>query len=221
MNLKNWLYNKILPPLSYTAIYLLTKSIRIKILNKSKVDHYIKQGKKFVYVIWHGRQFLLTTHFAKMNTGVITSTSRDGRLQADILSKMGFKITYGSSSKSPVKALMGSVKLMRKGINMAIAVDGPTGPVYKVKPGALFLAKKLNAFIVPVSFSARPAITLRAWDNYLLPLPFSKAIIIWGDPMQLTQSTDKDILDKESSLLEKKLSIINNKADYMVNKKKE
>ena len=219
MNFNNWLYKKFLPPFGWAAINLLTNSLRIKIINKSSIDNCLNNGKQLVYVLWHGRQFLFTTHLGAMHAGVITSTSRDGRLQADILSRMGFTITHGSSSKSPIKALMGSVKLMRKGVNMAIAVDGPTGPLHKVKPGELFLAKKMNALIVPVTFSARPSLILKAWDKYLLPLPFSKAIIMWGDPIQLSSSTDKDILLKESSLIEKRLTFLNNKVDNMVFKK--
>jgi len=219
MNFNKWLYKEILPPISWLAIQLLTNSLKIKIINKNKINVLVKQRKKLIFVCWHGRQFLLTTHLSKLNTGVITSISRDGRLQADILSRMGFKITYGSSSKSPVKALMGSIKLMKKGINMVIAVDGPTGPIYKVKPGALFLAKKMEALIVPVTFSSWPSITLSAWDKYILPLPFSKTIIIWNDPIQLSKSTDKKILEKESRLIENTLNDINNKADFIVNRK--
>ncbi|MFO7890266.1 MAG: DUF374 domain-containing protein [bacterium] len=220
MNFNNWLYKKILPPISWLAITLLTNSLKIKIINKYKTNNFKKEGGKFVFVCWHGRQFLLTTHLSKLNTGVITSISQDGRLQADILGRMGFKITYGSSSKSPVKALVGSIKLMRKGINMVIAVDGPTGPIYKVKYGALFLAKKMNAQIVPVTFSSHPCITLNAWDKYLLPLPFSQTVLLWGNPIQLSDSTDKKILEKEAGLIEKKLNAINNTADFIVNKNK-
>jgi len=219
MNFNKWLYKTILPPISWLAIHILTNSLKIKIINQHKIDDFIKKGKRLVFVCWHGRQFLLTTHLSRLNTGVITSVSRDGKLQADILSRMGFEITWGSSSKSPVKALMGSIKLMQRGINMVIAVDGPTGPIHKVKPGALFLAKKIDALIVPVTFSSWPSITLSAWDEYILPLPFAKTVMIWNDPIQLSKSTDKKILEKESRLIENKLNNINNKADSVVNRK--
>lgn len=218
MNFNNWLYKKFLPPIGWLVINLITNSLKIKIINKYNIDTFKNKGGKFVFVCWHGRQFLMTTHLSKMNTGVITSISQDGRLQADILSRMGFKITHGSSSKSPVKALMGSIKLMRKGVNMVIAVDGPTGPIYKVKPGALFLAKKMNAQIIPVTFASYPSITLSAWDKYLLPLPFSKTVVLWGEPIMLSNSTEKNMLEKEAGYVEKKLNELNNLADFIVTK---
>ncbi len=219
MNFNKWLYKKFLPPLGWAAINSLTYTLKIKIINEYDINALIKKEKKIVYVCWHGRQFLLTTYLSKKNTGVITSTSQDGILQADILSRMGFKITYGSSSKLPVKALMGSVKMIRKGINMVIAVDGPTGPINKVKPGALFLAKKMDALIVPVTFSSWPSLTLSAWDKYLLPLPFAKTVLFFNNPIQLSLSTDKNILKKECRLIENKLNVINKYADFMVGRK--
>lgn len=216
MKFKKWLYEKFLPPVGWASINLLTNTLKIKIHNEQIINKLSRNGEQIVFICWHGRQFLITTYLSKKNTTVITSTSRDGILQSNILSRMGFKITYGSSSKSPVRALVGSVKKMREGTNMVIAVDGPRGPIYKVKLGALFLAKKINTCIVPITFSAKRALILSAWDKYMLPLPFSKIILNIGSPFYPSSNTDKLTMNSEAEYLEKKLCSLNTNADKLV-----
>jgi len=136
----------------------------------------------------------------------MSSISRDGQLQANVLKKFGYGIAYGSSKSSPVRALVGAIQKMRDGWDIALTVDGPTGPIYKVKPGALFLAKKLDAVIIPLTFTAKPSLILRSWDKYMLPKLFGKAVLICGNPIKLSKEMDEKTVQEESMMLEKVLN---------------
>ena len=146
----------------------------------------------------------------------MSSTSRDGRLQAKILKKFHYEIIPGSSSKTPVRALIQSLKKIQEGYNFAITVDGPTGPIYKVKPGALYVAKKTGATIIPMSFSSSPAFVIKSWDRYLMPKPFSRAVHLIGEPWQPSPDLNEQTLEQEALHLEKILNSLTEKADRMV-----
>lgn len=213
---KNFLYEKVLPPTAWAAIRGLTATLRVETQGKEVVEQLQKDNKRFIYAFWHGRQFLLVHHLSKTHLSVMSSTSRDGKLIANILSKFRFKIIWGSSNKQPVRALLGAVKKLNSGFDLAIAVDGPTGPIYKVKPGVIFIAKKTNAVIIPTAFSAAPSITAKSWDKYILPKPFSKAALIYGAPILPSPDTSDNVIEMESKYLEKELNRISNEADLSV-----
>jgi lysophospholipid acyltransferase (LPLAT)-like uncharacterized protein len=218
MMLNDWIYSKILPSLSRACITMLSGSLRIQSKGEKYIKEVNKEKRPIVFVFWHGRQFIFVNYMAHKNICIMSSTSRDGILQANILKKFGYEIIYGSSAKSPVRALVGSIKKIRMGFNVAFAVDGPTGPIHKVKPGALFLAKKTNGVIIPGTFFAFPAITLGAWDKYLLPLPFSRAIILFGKPFYPLPSLNDNIIEKECVYIEEMLNEMTAKADAFFKK---
>lgn len=218
MIVNDWIYSKILPTLGRACITTLSASLRIQSKGEENIEEINKEKRPIIYVFWHGRQFILVHYMAYKNISIMSSTSRDGILQANILKKFGYDIIYGSSSKSPVRALIGSIKKIRMGFTVAFAVDGPTGPIHKVKPGALFLAKKTNGVIIPLTFSAFPAITLGAWDEYLLPLPFSRAVILFGKPFYPSPSLNDNIIEKECVYIEEILNEMTVKVDAFFKK---
>lgn len=209
----DWLYHNILPTLAWGAINSLSVTLRIQTAGEDQIETLRRNKQRLIYAFWHGRQFLLVRYMSKKNLVIMSSTSRDGILQANILQKFGYEIVPGSSAKSPVRALIGSIQKMREGFDPAIAVDGPTGPIYKVKPGALYLAKKMNAPIIPMTFSANPAVTLKSWDKYLLPKPFSRTAIVFGKPFYPSPKLDDKTMEQECNLIGEKLDQITEMAD--------
>ena len=218
MKIKDFIYKNVLPVLGWLMINLISITTRIHTENEQIVNEIKKKGQKFIYIFWHGRHFLLVRHFSNRNIAIMASTSRDGLLLANILRKFNYEIVPGSSAKSPVRALITAIQKMKQGYTLAFAVDGPTGPIYKPKPGAIYLAKKMNACIIPVTSSAKPAITMKSWDRYMIPKPFSRAALIFGNPFYPSKETDDETIQKECLILEKQLKQITTDADLKVNK---
>ena len=146
----------------------------------------------------------------------MVSTSLDGQLIANTLKIFGYEIIFGSSNRSPVRALVRSIQKMEQGFDVAFTVDGPRGPANKVKPGALFLAKKMNAIIIPATSSACPSITFKSWDRYLLPKPFAQAAIVFGQPFIPSSHSGEETLREECQLIENTLNEITKQADQLV-----
>lgn len=190
-----------------------SRTIGLRFVNREIPARFISEGKNFIYAFWHGRQFLL--FHSHRDSGVIipASESRDGEIQARILRRFGFEVVRGSSKRKGDRALLGMVEGLRKGKNVALAVDGPRGPIYEVKQGITYLAGKLNKPIVPVIASAkRYWILEKIWDKYLLPAPFTKGVVVYGEPI-LVSGISEDHLEAKRKELEVALNRLMAKAD--------
>jgi lysophospholipid acyltransferase (LPLAT)-like uncharacterized protein len=141
-------------------------------------------SRKVVYAFWHGRQFLLLSSFRNRGIVVMTSVSWAGRIQSRILTGMGYSVVRGSSGRKAVRALVDIAHAAESGEAAAFAVDGPSGPGRRCKPGVLYLARKLGYPIVPAATSARPSWRIgRTWCRYLVPAPFSRGVVLLGKPI--------------------------------------
>jgi lysophospholipid acyltransferase (LPLAT)-like uncharacterized protein len=192
---------------------LLSRTIRLEFVNKKIPDRLLSEGKNFIYAFWHGRQLLL--FHAHRNSGVVipASESRDGEIQAGILKRFGFDVVRGSSKRKGDRALLGLVNGLRKGKSIALSVDGPRGPVYEVKQGVTYLAGKLDKPIVPVITSAKRYWILdKIWDKYLLPVPFTRGIVLYGEPL-IVQGTSIEELESKRKELESRLNGLMARAD--------
>ena len=192
---------RILAFIGWFIVSIWSGTIRLIFVNKSVPDRLSAEGKNFIYAFWHGRQFLL--FHSHRNSGVIipASESRDGEIQAGILRRFGFEVVRGSSKRKGERALLGLVEGLRKGKNIAIAVDGPRGPVYEVKQGVTYLAGKLNKPIVPVIAGAKRFRTLeKIWDKYLLPAPCTTGVVFYGEPILVRGTTEGELEAKRREL---------------------
>jgi hypothetical protein len=102
---------------------------------------------------------------------------------------------------------------LKEGLNLVITPDGPRGPRAKVKSGVIELARLTGAPIVPVSFSAVRRRFLKSWDAFLLPLPFSRAVYIWGEPIYVEPMATKEEVAKYQDILAERLDLLTMKAD--------
>jgi lysophospholipid acyltransferase (LPLAT)-like uncharacterized protein len=185
----------------WVLISIWSRTIRMVRVNREIPERLGSEGKNFIYAFWHGRQFLLF-HFHRDSGAVIPSSeSRDGEIQAGILKRFGFGVVRGSSKRKGERALLGLVESLRRGKDIGLAVDGPRGPIYEVKEGVVYLAGKLSKPIVPVSTSASRYWTLeKAWDKYLLPKPFTRGVIVYGNPIHVHGIRGDEIESKRREL---------------------
>lgn len=143
------------------------------------------RGVPILFALWHGRMHLSIQ--AHRHEGIVTmaSRSKDGEIIARWLERNGYGVVRGSSTRGGSQALREMVRRVRAGRAAALTVDGPTGPPRQVQPGILELARLTGGWILPItSSSARPRF-LSSWDRYLLPLPFSKNVVVYGEPFPI------------------------------------
>lgn len=183
------------------VLSLWSRTVQIRFVNKAVPDRLAAEGKNIIYAFWHGRQFLL--FHSHRNTGVVipASESRDGEIQARILKYFGFDVVRGSSKRKGDRALLGLVDALRKGKSLALAVDGPRGPIYEAKQGVTYMAGKLNKPIVPVMTGAKRFWLLeKIWDKYLLPKPFTRGVIMYGEAIVVNGISEEELETKRKEL---------------------
>lgn len=169
---------------SLTTFIIILYSKTLKIRYYFHPDFRGLDRSKILLGVWHGRQFLFVHILGHWRTAVMTDLSWAGEIQTRILSRLGYSIVRGSSRRKGAKALLNMKRLMEGRCPGAFTLDGPKGPIYKSKPGIIFLAQKLGYPIVPLASSADRAWILKnTWCCYFLPKPFSRCLVAWGKPL--------------------------------------
>ena len=135
------------------------------------------------------------------------SASDDGEYISRILGTMDFETVRGSRSRGGIGALKRMVAAIReRGRNAAIVADGSQGPAMKVQAGAILLASKTGAPVIPLTVGGDRYIAFRSWDRTIIPKPFSKVIIKWGEPLEVPPGLKADGIEEFRLKLEKRLS---------------
>ncbi|HEY6512746.1 MAG TPA: DUF374 domain-containing protein [Burkholderiaceae bacterium] len=150
---------------------------------QSMVDA-LRDRQPFVMAHWHGDLFALACLARHYRLVAIASLSKDGRIMGTLLRLLGVRISPGSSSRGGAAALKGLIRMMREGHNCAFAVDGPRGPIYKLKPGVLETSRVVHCPIYYPSVSCDRAYHWRrAWDRAYIPKPFARIDVQWRGPL--------------------------------------
>ena len=166
----------------YSAI---CTTLRIKEEGRQAVDDIDRLNERMICCLWHDELFSLIPVARQLKVAAIVSPSRDGDMLTRILASKNVGAVRGSSRRGGMNALLAMTHLMQKEqVHAVITMDGPAGPLHKVKNGALFLANYTNAHILPVRIYHRCALKLPTWDSFQIPLPFSSALIRFGKPWE-------------------------------------
>lgn len=176
----------------YSAIKVLGATARFEVRGMANHDSIFADGKLPIYTFWHDRIFLGTYFFRGRGIVVITSQSFDGEYIARFIQRFGYGAIRGSSSRGGARALVSMIKAMRGGLPMAFTIDGPRGPKYKAKPGPLVVAKKTGNPILPFIVEPRQLWRVKSWDRMHIPKPFTKALLIIGDPIYVAADATAD-----------------------------
>jgi lysophospholipid acyltransferase (LPLAT)-like uncharacterized protein len=145
-----------------------------------------------VYCFWHRCVFPATWFFRNRDIAVMTSKSFDGEYIARTIEHFGFRAVRGSSSRGAVRALLGMHTEIEQGRVAAFTIDGPRGPMYVAKPGPVLLAKNTSVPIVVFHISLKSAWVLNSWDKFMVPKPFSRAVLYVSRMMRVSESADAE-----------------------------
>lgn len=170
------------------------RTLRVSVLEPEGLR---RAGGPFVLAFFHGTQFPLLAWTRPRRTSVLVSLSKDGEMQSRALGLLGFQVLRGSSSRAGAMGLRGLLRSQRKGGDVAMAVDGPRGPRGQAKGGALTLARATGAALVPMgAFAQRAHVFGKTWDQFCLPLPFTRIFVVVGDALGDAHQLDEAALTR-------------------------
>ncbi len=166
-----------------------------------------------ILVTWHNRlalSMLMSRGYARhrqqpQRLAALVSASKDGALLARILELFGVQPVRGSTSRRGPQALLELTTWSEQGYDLAVTPDGPRGPRYIMQPGALALAQVTGCCIIPASNYVAWKVCLKSWDRFQIPLPFSRAVFRFGQPLYVPREATDGQREALRQELEKRL----------------
>ena len=142
------------------------------------VRNYTRHDVPVAIVLWHNRLFLAAEIVRRYRTGrpayALVSASEDGAWLSAFFAMGGLRTVRGSSSRLGREAASALVEVLQSGRDVGITPDGPRGPCYEFKPGAIIVARRTRAPMLLVGAEFSSSWRLKSWDRFHLPKPFSR-----------------------------------------------
>jgi len=197
----------------FLLIKIICRSVRWQIEGWENWEAASREGQIPIYTFWHNRVFLATYFWQDRRIVVMTSRSFDGEYIARFIQRFGYGAARGSSTRGGIGALVEMVRLMRAGCPTAFTIDGPNGPRYVAKMGAVLLAKKTGHPILPFTITAKSFWQVKSWDLFQVPKPFTHARVEIGPPIYVPRDAAETAIDAKRDELQTVLDEINSRGD--------
>ncbi len=208
---------------------LVKHTTRWEVCGRERIEPVWASGDGVVGCVWHARiletiaGWSLTHAPKKQPPAILISRSREGDLVAKITAMHSVSVIRGSSrnpkrsgegaQKGGMAAFREMTRHVKNGGCMAITPDGPRGPRMRMTLGALKLAQATGAPLIGFSWSTRWKIVFRSWDRFVLPLPFSRGVLIYVEPMHVPREANPDDLELLRAEFERRLNAATQEAD--------
>ena len=191
---KHQLATKIFALCVHGFLELIYRTCRLTTSNQKAVEGRATEGRN-IFAFWHGRMLYPIYYYTRtINTtkaAILISQSKDGDYGEALVKRLRGACIRGSSSRGGLKALHDLSNLLADDYNLALTPDGPRGPAFQVQVGILKLAQYSHATIIPTTYNASRKITLKSWDRFIIPLPFSRVHLAFGDPITIPLESNK------------------------------
>lgn len=203
----------IFPYIGVAALWLLCATIRKSVEGQKWEEEAKNSSPGVIYVFWHNRLFYFAYYYRGSKGNILTSRSRDGELISRVIKLLGFNVVRGSSSRGGLEAYLQLSRRLKEGESVALAPDGPRGPRYQVHQGVISLAGRSGCPLLPMTNGFKRRKVFRSWDSFVLPYPFTKCRVIFGEPVFVPRKADSHVLELKRQELEKTLNEITAKVD--------
>lgn len=198
----------------FILIRVLGRTVKFEIEGWQNWEAASQDGRVPIYTFWHNRVFLSTYFWQRRRIVVMTSRSFDGEYIARFIQRFGYGAARGSSTRGATGAVVEMVRLMRAGCPTAFTIDGPKGPRYVAKMGAVLLAKKTGNPILPFTITAEKLWEAKkSWDGFQVPKPFTRARVDIAPPIYVAADANEDELKAKRDELQRALDEINQRGD--------
>lgn len=183
------------------VLEVLWRTCRIRVVNGEQMSAELIAHGAVIPVYWH-QHLLMCSRYLPLQAphglklGFMISPSVDGEAATMLARIYGGEVIRGSGSYTGARAVRHLYRAVSgQKLSPVMTPDGPRGPRFVFKPGALFLSQLCSKPIVPLSYAARPAWVLRTWDKFVIPVPFSRVVIAVGEPLQVAREITEPELE--------------------------
>ena len=189
-------------------------TVRWEVVAPAATQQLIAEHGPLITCFWHGRLMMMRAGLPhRRPIHALISGHRDGMLISRALRSLGVHTVESARRRKGQSALRAMLRLLEEGNPIAITPDGPRGPRMRAKAGAIKLAQLSGVPLVPGSGSVKRRILLGTWDRFCLALPFSRGIILAGEPIGVPRDATEAELERLRHLLEDRLNALTAAAD--------
>lgn len=213
----------LLVALARGALRLLWATCRVTVVKGAEhLDPERRRESPAIVVYWHQMQvfaawLLVRQARAGLPLAVLTSPSVSGEVPAAMITKWGMRPVRGSSTRSAAEALREMYVVVAKDRqSLVLTADGPKGPLHEFKPGAILLAKMAKAPVVPVAWAASRCKRWDSWDRFMLPWPFSRVVVVVGEPWTVPPGFAMEDLARTARELGERLQSLSAEAERLL-----
>jgi lysophospholipid acyltransferase (LPLAT)-like uncharacterized protein len=186
--------------LGAAVIRLLAMTWRYRVTNDRVIRDAHAAGHRIIYTLWHGELLPLLWHHRSQGVAVVISEHRDGEIIARIAESLGYATIRGSTSRGAGRALIGVIRTIAQGHDVAVTPDGPRGPAHVFAPGAAIAAQRSGAVLIPVRADATWAWRLKSWDRFVIPKPFARVLVGYGEATRMEASSPREAAEQTDRL---------------------
>jgi lysophospholipid acyltransferase (LPLAT)-like uncharacterized protein len=176
----------------YFLIRAICSTLRWEVRGYEHLDTIKGAGRRAIFTFWHSCIFSATWFWRNRGIVVMSSNSRDAEFTARFIKRFGYGTARGSATRGSGRALAQMADCLNNGMEAAFTIDGPRGPAYIAKPGAITLARHTGQAILPFHIAASRFVELPSWDRLRIPLPFTRALTLIGEPIYVRREASND-----------------------------
>ncbi len=198
-------------------IRLIGSTLRVAISYEDGAQKTLDE-RPLIVSFWHSCIIPATYICRDMGVRVMSSYSYDGEYMGRIIRNFGYVAVKGSSSRNPVKALLGLRRALGDGWTVAFTLDGPRGPRHKVKPGPAALGRSAGVPLSMFHVGVEKAWVINSWDRMMIPKPFTRVLVRFGKLIHVPQNATEEDLARFNDELQAALDRVSEFAQANVSK---
>ena len=188
-------------PLLRGILRVVAATYRVEaVIGARNIEPYLDGKDVCAPVYWHQHHVLCSTlvkGWVKrgFKACFLVSGSVDGEVPERVARAWGAEVIRGSANQSGALALRDMQSIMKQGYSIVTTADGPRGPKYEIKSGFVVMARIGGVPALPVACAAAWTWELNRWDDFMIPLPFSRVVYAIGEPYAIPANVPLDALE--------------------------
>jgi lysophospholipid acyltransferase (LPLAT)-like uncharacterized protein len=184
------------------AIRAICPTMRWEVQGREHLDTILASGHRTIFTSWHVCIVTATWFWRDRGIVVMSSVSRDAEYTGRVIKRFGYGTARGSATRGGRRALAEMARCLENGLDVGITIDGPRGPAYVAKPGAVTLARHTGQAILPFHVTTSSCIEIGSWDRLQIPLPFTRAVTLIGEPIYVPRDATSDEIEAKHEALQ-------------------
>jgi hypothetical protein len=198
----------------YTVVRLIGPTLRFELIGVHNATQIRERGEPCIGAFWHRCIFQAVWFWRNRGIVVLNTVNFDGQWTRRVIERLGFGTAQGSSSRGAIGGLTAMAQRLEEGRHVALTIDGPRGPRYVAKPGAVILGRRTGKSISVFHIATKWGHTFqKSWDLFRLPFPYSPAVIVFAPPIRVPVDADGGTIKQKQAEVQSALEKVRDIAE--------